>query len=342
MTLNNENGATKTARRIQTHDVDLFASSAQPVAGRVMEESEVCVVETTLEPLNTPEIEEVFKTQRKKPWLKIWLMLALVVIGVETGLGIWEAMQSSFLVGVLYSSLALLSLGLIGKLIVTELKALWSLKRLENVRLDAERLLQSEQVGEAEHWLKHQLDKLPSQDASAFKALLKSHHTDKEALQLFDRIALTRLDDEAQKVVTNTAAGTALLVALSPMATVDMLAVLWRGTKMIESISRVYGIRLGYRSRLKLYKLLLTQMVFVGGTELISDLAVTTLSAELLGKLSARSAQGLSAGIFTARLGLKAMELCRPLPHLDARPVRLKNTIKQVFHSIAHSQTKEK
>lgn len=342
MTLNNEKVATKTARRVETHDADIFASSEQSKAGRVMTELQFEVVETALEPVSTLEIDTIFKTQRTKPWLKIWLMLALVAIGVETGLGIWEAIQSSVLIGGLYAALALVSLGLIGKLILSELKALWSLKRLEKVRHDAERLLQSEQVGEAQHWLKYQLEKLPQEEAVAFKALLKSHHTDKEAVQLFDRIAMTRLDDEAQKVVTNAAAGSALLVALSPMATLDMLAVLWRGTKMIESISRVYGIRLGYRSRLKLYKMLLTQMVFVGGTELISDVAVTSLGAELLGKLSARSAQGLSAGVFTARLGLKAMELCRPLPRLEARPVRLKNTIKQVFNSITQSQKSEK
>jgi putative membrane protein len=39
----------------------------------------------------------------------------------------------------------------------------------------------------------------------------------------------------------------------------------------------------------------------------------------LLGKLSARAAQGLSAGVFTARLGYKTMELCRPLPKLEQK-----------------------
>jgi len=84
-----------------------------------------------------------------------------------------------------------------------------------------------------------------------------------------------------------------------------MIAVLWRGTKLIEQIGRIYGIGFGYASRIKLYRMLLKQVMFVGSAELVSDLAATALSAELLGKLSGRAAQGVSAGIFTARIGYR-------------------------------------
>ncbi len=38
------------------------------------------------------------------------------------------------------------------------------------------------------------------------------------------------------------------------------------------------------------------------------------MSQDLAARLSARAAQGIGAGLLTARLGIKAMEVCRPLP----------------------------
>ena len=55
-------------------------------------------------------------------------------------------------------------------------------------------------------------------------------------------------------------------------------------------------------------------MAYAGASELVADLGSDMLGAELMGKLSARFAQGLGAGMLTARLGAKTMELCRPIP----------------------------
>lgn len=326
------------ARRIEAHTKDIFAERSEKPVAKIIDVSD----EFELQDVSNDapvDLDVVYESRQKRPWLKLWLALAGTAIITESVLGIWQAFESSFFLGILYSGLGVLSLGIIGRLIFKEIKALIKLKRLEKVRADAERLLQSEQVGEASKWLESQLKQVSPQFATEFKTLVKSHHTDKELVMLYDTQVLQYIDNEAQQIVATSASGSALLVALSPMATLDMAAVLWRGTRMIEKISDLYGVRLGYRSRLKLYKMLLTQMVFVGGTELIADLATTSLGAELLGKLSARSAQGVSAGIFTARLGIKTMELCRPIPTFDKRPVRLHHVVKQVFKSLTSQST---
>ena len=136
---------------------------------------------------------------------------------------------------------------------------------------------------------------------------------------LYQTTLLVSKDEQAKAIINQHAKTSALLVSLSPMALLDMLSVLWRGISLIEKISQHYGIKLAYRSRIMLYKQLVKQMLFAGASELVSDLAATSLGAELLGKLSARAAQGLSAGVFTARLGYKTMELCRPLPKLEQK-----------------------
>jgi putative membrane protein len=214
-----------------------------------------------------------------------------------------------------------------------------SLKRNQLHRHEADRLLNSEQVGGALPWLeklnKHQqLDNFEN-----FKNQVATHHSDKEIMTLYANSLLVTQDTQAKKLINRFATESALLVALSPLALVDMIAVLWRGTKLIEQIGRIYGIGFGYASRIKLYRMLLKQVMFVGSAELVSDLAATALSAELLGKLSGRAAQGVSAGIFTARIGYKAMELSRPLPRLENKRSLLKGTVQGIASKIM-SRTK--
>ena len=112
-----------------------------------------------------------------------------------------------------------------------------------------------------------------------------------------------------------------------------MLLILWRNLKMIEEIANLYGLRLGYWSRIKLIKQVFVNMVYAGATELIADVGTELLGADLLGKLSARLAQGLGAGMLTARLGLKAMHLCRPLP-FEENPPQIKDIRKSLLSQI--------
>ncbi|MDX7017809.1 DUF697 domain-containing protein, partial [Klebsiella aerogenes] len=61
-------------------------------------------------------------------------------------------------------------------------------------------------------------------------------------------------------------------------------------------------------------------IAFAGATELVREVGMDWLSQDLAARLSTRAAQGIGAGLLTARLGIKAMELCRPLPWIDNKP----------------------
>ena len=110
-----------------------------------------------------------------------------------------------------------------------------------------------------------------------------------------------------------------MLVALSPLATVDMMLMLWRNLRMIEDIADVYAIELGYWSRIRLIRQVFRNMLYAGATELVTEVGMDLLGAELTAKLSARAAQGVGAGLLTARLGMRTMEACRPLPGVPTR-----------------------
>ena len=280
------------------------------------------------------DLEPVYKKSKWQTLKGVFAISFLVLVLLEFAYSLVFAFQQSVVLGGVYLTAVVTGVLLIGRMLWREYRMLRSLKRNQLHRHEADRLLNSEQVGGALPWLeklnKHQ--KLNNFDS--FKKQVAQHHSDKEIMTLYANSLLITQDTQAKKLINRFATESALLVTLSPIALVDMMAVLWRGTKLIEQIGKIYGIGFGYASRIKLYRMLIKQVMFVGSAELISDLAATALSAELLGKLSGRAAQGVSAGIFTARIGYKAMELSRPLPKLEHKRSLLKGTVQSIAGKI--------
>jgi putative membrane protein len=317
------------AQNIEQNEPDLLAA-------KVVEQGQSEQPSKDSDELIEPEIdiEPVYKKSKWQTLKGLFALSFMVLILLEFAFSIVLAFQQSVILGGVYLTAVITGVLLISRLLWREYRMLRSLKRNQLHRHEANRLLNSEQVGGAIPWLeklnKHQqLDNFEN-----FKNQVATHHSDKEIMSLYANSLLITQDNQAKKLINRFATESALLVALSPIALVDMMAVLWRGTKLIEQIGRIYGIGFGYASRIKLYRMLIKQVMFVGSAELVSDLAATALSAELLGKLSGRAAQGVSAGIFTARIGYKAMELSRPLPRLENKRSLLKGTVQGIASKI--------
>ena len=313
----NQSAQLKPGRRIIVDDVGENPKDLETgKCFEVVEELEIIDESSEFE----QKLEPVFQPKTSRFNFKgMFIISLLLLIAVETGYTIIEAMQESLLLAGLYGFVLTTALLVLIKFLFKEAVSLKALKQQNLRQNDALRLMSSTQIGEAEIWLQPLLKQHSDAEVKEFKACLKPHHTDKEVLQLYQTTLLVSKDEQAKAIINQHAKTSALLVSLSPMALLDMLSVLWRGISLIEKISQHYGIKLAYRSRIMLYKQLVKQMLFAGASELVSDLAATSLGAELLGKLSARAAQGLSAGVFTARLGYKTMELCRPLPKLEQK-----------------------
>ncbi len=317
------------AQNIEQNEPDLLAA-------KVVEQGQSEQPSKDSDELIEPEIDigPVYKKSKWQTLKGLFALSFIVLILLEFAFSIVLAFQQSVILGGVYLTAVITGVLLISRLLWREYRMLRSLKRNQLHRHEANRLLNSEQVGGAIPWLeklnKHQqLDNFEN-----FKNQVATHHSDKEIMSLYANSLLITQDNQAKKLINRFATESALLVALSPIALVDMMAVLWRGTKLIEQIGRIYGIGFGYASRIKLYRMLIKQVMFVGSAELVSDLAATALSAELLGKLSGRAAQGVSAGIFTARIGYKAMELSRPLPRLENKRSLLKGTVQGIASKI--------
>ncbi|MBA6327208.1 TIGR01620 family protein [Colwellia sp. MB02u-6] len=275
----------------------------------------------------------------KKPsWL--WRTLGVVfvtLVGVETVQFFVNGFSQSPIIASLYVIL-LAGLSLIGgRSVWREFAGLRQFKYQQNLKQQAQDIINEGGQIDATSLCDKISQRLPVDlaefDHSSWRQLNLEEYNDVEIMQLYARNVLSQVDQKALKEIAKFSSESVVLVALSPIAIIDMLLMLWRNLRLVNKIAALYGLQLSYWSRVKLIKQVIINMAYAGASELVADLGADLLGAELLGKLSARMAQGLGAGMLTARLGLKAMHLCRPIPFTDDAP-KLRHIRQQIVSQV--------
>ena len=211
--------------------------------------------------------------------------------------------------------------------VATEWRRLWRLRQRAQERDEAKELMQSHGVGKARAFCEKLAQQAGIDQAhpalQRWYAAIHETQNDREVVSLYAHLVQPVLDAQARREISRSAAESAMMIAVSPLALVDMAFIAWRNLRLINRIATLYGIELGYYSRLRLFKLVLLNIAFAGASELVREIGMDWMSQDLAARLSARAAQGIGAGLLTARLGIKAMELCRPLPWIDNDKPRL-------------------
>lgn len=133
-------------------------------------------------------------------------------------------------------------------------------------------------------------------------------------LALAERELLTTLDAEARLVIESAARQVATVTALVPLALADVATALVANLRMIRRIAEIYGGRSGSFGSLKLLRRVFGSLVAAGALALTDDMIGSVAGGGVLSKLSRRFGEGVVNGALTARVGVAAMELCRPLP----------------------------
>ncbi len=278
---------------------------------------------------NEQTFEQIMAGNKSKSrWLwRIALTLLAGVIGVETIDFFMTGFVSSPIITSVYAVILSCLVVLASSSVFSEWSTLRQFKRREKLKQQAYELLLHNQLAkginsfDVKTFCQKVSENLPcdlvSEQEQAWQDALNEQYSDSELLQLYSRLVLTKVDEKAMAEIAKFSTEAVVLVALSPVAVIDMLIILWRNLRMINKVALLYGIKLGYWSRIKLIRQVFVNMVYAGVSELIADFGSDMIGADLLGKLSGRLAQGLGAGMLTARLGVKTMQLCRPIPFED-------------------------
>jgi putative membrane protein len=244
--------------------------------------------------------------------------------------------QADWLAGVWLVVLSMLAV-LILKWLVIEYRGLKQLKRQDLIRNQSKKMADSEVIGRAEQHCLQIAETLPIHCqplVEKWQKCVESHHNDKEILSLFEHKVIAKVDQLAMQQISKNASAASVMIAVSPFALVDMLIVLWRNIHMMDQVSEIYGLRLGYWARIRLIKNIFHTMLFAGAAEILSDAGNYALGTSITGKLSTRVAQGLGAGILTARIGLKAIDESRPLPWLSESKPGLSKISRQLMSDL--------
>ncbi|MBF0400426.1 MAG: TIGR01620 family protein [Magnetococcales bacterium] len=233
--------------------------------------------------------------------------------------------QSHLLLGLFFTLLTLVLSGLLLTLVGREWRRFRRLRTLTVLRQESYRVISQQTFGLGQPLLRRVA--LLYQEREEMVACLESFYQqsddylgDRELLLLFSDQVLSVVDARAYQVVVRHASAAAVMTAISPMAWLDALFFLWRNLWMVREIAEVYGARPGAAGSLVLLRQAIRGMMGAGLTDLLATGVAHSMGDSVAALLMAKTGQGLSNGLFIARIGLQTMQACRPLPFMGEAP----------------------
>lgn len=219
--------------------------------------------------------------------------------------------------------------------ILREIVGLVRLARLGSIREDAARAL-NEDDGEAAAATIAALRRIYGGRRDTARALARLAEHEREVIDPGDRIRLAEtdlmapLDEAAGRLIARAARRVMLLTAITPAAALDILFVAAQNLRLLREIATLYGGRPGLVGTARLARMVVAHLAAAGALAMSDQLLPQIIGHGVLGRLSARFGEGAVNGALTARIGLAALDLCRPLPFAAARKPGLAEFLSEV------------
>jgi len=283
----------------------------------------------------------------------VWLAAAFLAVALvyDAVAFVWNLFALSTIAGT--AAAALLAAALIAGVvwIVDELRRMYGLKAADRFRATAARIRGSASRGEGLAIVNALAPSLRANEAARaglvrLQAILRASHSDADVIGLFVREVLDPLDRQAAARVSRAARDTAIGVAASPVGLLDAVIGIARALRMIREIATIYGLRPGTFGSLRLLKRVLLDGAGFATADLASDAwteIIGGLGSRVTGMVSGKLGEGVFAAVRMTRLGLAAMQACRPVPFADEQRLGAmrRELIAQVFTGLIPGRRRE-
>ncbi|MEM5472494.1 TIGR01620 family protein [Hoeflea sp. AS60] len=133
-------------------------------------------------------------------------------------------------------------------------------------------------------------------------------------LAFAERELMAPLDRQARLLTANAAKRVSVVTAVSPRAFVDLAYVGYEAIRLIRALAELYGGRPGTIGMFRLFRDVIAHLAVTGAIAAGDSLIQQVVGHGVAAKLSARLGEGVINGLMTARIGISAMDLCRPMP----------------------------
>ncbi|WFU49254.1 YcjF family protein [Sinorhizobium terangae] len=277
-------------------------------------------IETTaaIEALNLPEASP---RRRRLSFGKVAVGALGILLSLALGLWVDRLVRDLFSradwLG--YGAIAVVAIGALAFLvvIVRELFGMMQLTAIQQLKKDVGEAVASSKTARA---ATARLVHLLAANPRTAKGRARLAETEGEIIdgphliELTERELLTPLDREARRIILAASKRVSIVTAVSPRALVDLGYVLYESARMIRAMAELYGGRPGTLGMLRLMRDVIAHLAVTGSIAAGDSLIQQVLGHGLASKLSARLGEGVINGLMTARIGIAAMDLCRPMP----------------------------
>lgn len=283
-------------------------------------------------------VEEVAETEdlpvpvpvvrRRFAWSRLFLGAVAGILSLAIGLWLDQLVRELFAredwLGWLAIALIALAVLAVVAIATREIAGLIWLKRIDRMRQRADLAASRDDRPEAEAVVDDLValyadrpDLAPGRRAT--EARVNDIIDGRDRLVLAEADLLAPLDAAARRLVSDAAARVSVVTAVSPRAAIDVIFVVMATLGLIRRLAALYGGRPGFLGLARLTRLVLTHLAVTGSIAIGDGLAQQLIGHGLAAKLSARLGEGVINGLLTARVGVAAIDVCRPLPFLERR-----------------------